>query len=1243
MSGIGHDNKAVGQTEKKISARKVLKTTGKVFLWFIGIWAVLLVLLQIVLSSSLTTRLVNKYADQYVNGDISFGKVSVSMFRHFPSIGLTLEDFSITYPADRFDASEAAGVQGNLLRKGCGETADTLARFEKFTAGVNVAALMTGNISIPYIGLVQPRIFIHNYADGKSNLDIFNFGESSGGEDEESSGIPSIRLGKISFTEHPHVVFTDCRDTVFAMVDFKRLLFHGKLDTGKMSRNRLGLDLDSMFVAGRIAKDTLALGMDRLHIGEHGKHMDISANARALVATRLFGRMKVPVDIDAGLSFPKDSVPAVSLEHFDISVASIPLHGQADIRLHDGSTYIKGDFNIKECKLDGLLKDFVSHFVPEAEKISTDAVLSLSAECDGHYVHETGAIPDFNLRLSVPDSHISHADISRNINLGLDAEAGTDDRGKINVSLTKAAVNTAGLSLTATADIKDVLSDDPGLRIDGKFNAALDTLSSVFLPDSLNITAKGSLDAGIKGSARLSQLNMYNFAGAELEGSAECRDVFVESPDDSLKAVIDKLAITLGPEIKTGRKDPGKVMKLLAVSGTIDSAYVSYGKAFEFVGKAVTLIAKNSASADTATISPLGLRLNAKSLRIKDSEGSSIALGNTENGFLLYPKKDHKEIPVMTVTSKNKRILVKNTAGRVILTDASVKATAAMNTIERKQRVKALLDSLANVYPDVPKDSLFIHAMRNRRAKPLPEWMKEEDFKKQDIDLRLDKTLAKYFREWDLKGNLDVRTGILMTPYFPMRNILKGCGISFDNNTISIDTLAIAAGKSKIAAKGALTGIRRALLGRNGILKLNLDVTSDGMDANELLKAYSTGSKYNPPKSNLHEDVSDAEFLKMVTAESGEAADTVSSLLVIPGNLNADIRVDARNITYSDLEIGQMTAKMLMKERCIQITDTKALSNAGDITFDGFYSTKSKNDLKTGFNINMSDITAEKVISLMPAVDSLMPMLRSFRGLLNCEVAATADLDTNMNIVMPSINGVMRISGEHLTISDNELFRTLAKKLLFKNKKTGFIDKMTVEGVVKDNVLEVFPFVLKVDRYTLAMSGIQNLDMSFKYHVSVLRSPFLIRIGINLFGQDFDHLKFKIGKAKYKNTNVPVFSSVIDDTKINLRESIKGIFEKGVEAAINENSRQVAIEEKKKELGYVNAADEELEPLSEKEQKQLEADEAAELAGEEASVAEGENAGENAGGSEAESAGENTGGSEGESEGGSPAGQSSEE
>jgi hypothetical protein len=208
--------------------------------------------------------------------------------------------------------------------------------------------------------------------------------------------------------------------------------------------------------------------------------------------------------------------------------------------------------------------------------------------------------------------------------------------------------------------------------------------------------------------------------------------------------------------------------------------------------------------------------------------------------------------------------------------------------------------------------------------------------------------------------------------------------------------------------------------------------------------------------------------------------------------------------------------------------------------------------------------------------------------MLDCELAATAKLDTSMNIIMQSINGILRIGGEDLTIKENEMFRKLARVLVFKNKKEGRIDKMTVEGMIKDSKVEVFPFILEMDRYMLGLSGVQNMDMSFRYHASLIKSPFLIKVGMDIYGPDFDNMKFKIGKPKYKSRNVPVFSAVIDDTKVNLVESMRNVFDRGVDAVMKESSAQKAIEEHKKNIGYVQAVDQKIEELSADEQKKLE-------------------------------------------------------
>ena len=228
-------------------------------------------------------------------------------------------------------------------------------------------------------------------------------------------------------------------------------------------------------------------------------------------------------------------------------------------------------------------------------------------------------------------------------------------------------------------------------------------------------------------------------------------------------------------------------------------------------------------------------------------------------------------------------------------------------------------------------------------------------------------------------------------------------------------------------------------------------------------------------------------------------------------------------------------------------------------------------------------------IEMMPAVDSLMPMLQSFYGKLDCELAATAQIDTSMNIVMPSLRGVLRIQGQDLALVESEDLYKIAKILKFKDIHNIHIDDMSVEGVIGDSKVEIFPFVLAVDRYSLAMSGIQGLDQSFQYHISILKSPLLIRFGVDLWGPDFDNMKFRIGRAKYKNANVPVFSSVIDQTRLNLLNSIRNIFSKGVDAAVRENENQKTINDYKEKIDYRNAAETDMEELSSEESAKLEA------------------------------------------------------
>ena len=1187
------------------SNRTWRKTLLKVAFWLITIWAALLVTIQIALSEKVLTKIVNRYAAEYIEGEVSFGSASVSVFKTFPRVFVALEDFHITYPADRFDEAEQAGAQGHLMHKGCSETADTLASFKRFSASLNMAALMRGDLRIPHLRLVHPRVFLHTYANGESNLDILKFESDTTEADTSALAIPKISVGRISLSRHPHIVYTDSRDTVFAMIDVARIGFTGQISsTQKARRNRQtrftprnttkGLTIDSLMVAGRVKKDTVALAVNRLYAQDDDGALNIDGKAKAMLATRSAGRIHLPISISGKLDFPKDSVPAFSLKNFRADVGDFPIVAEAYVRLLEGKADMRTSIGIKDCRLNDVFHGFARNIIPELEDIETDARLTAIAECNGEYAYSEGELPKVTMTISMPEANLKYAGLDNlDLKIGVAASGHTGSGGKVNAAIDSLTVKANGLDVNIKGHGRDLLSADPSIDIDGYLHATLDTLINV-LPDTLGIIAKGELTGRVKGNALLSQLSIYNFSHANITGDINSDQLIIQMPSDSIDVDIKGLDIFIGPEERVSRRDSSKTFRLAGIMAKVKQGKILYGSALSANTSNLLISAKNSVNSDASspkdsTLNPLSGRLSAETLIIKDAAGAVVNLSETSNSFMLRPKKDQPKIPILSLTSKNKKITLSQDKNRAVFTNANLKARAEMNTVQRKQRAKAYRDSLANVYPDIPRDSLLRHAFAQRSRMPVPEWLQEEDFRKQDIDIRLDETLAKYFREWDLNGQISVSNGNVITPYFPVNNALKGFELNFTNNEVRVDTLKVVSGKSELEFKGALTGLKRALLGRTtrSTMKLDLDISSGKMNATELMAAYQKGLKYNPA-ADTEADIEEADTLQL-------EEHTAPALIVIPANLDANIRFNARNATYADLLADTITAKVLMKERCVQITDTKAQTNMGEITFDAFYSTRSKKDLKAGFDLNFKDITADKVISLMPSIDTLMPILKSFCGDLNCEIAATTALDTNMNLVMPSINGIMRISGENLTIAENEIYTSLAKKFMFKDKKEGHIDNMILEAVIKDNVLEVFPFTVSMDRYLLAMSGIQNLDMSYRYHASVIKSPLPVKLGIDVYGQDFDNMKFKVGKAKYRSSEVPVFSGVIEETKINLVKAIKNIFEKGVDATMNESIRQTAIlDQHKQSIGYVSAVDMQMEELSDKEKKEMEDAEKAE-------------------------------------------------
>lgn len=431
----------------------------------------------------------------------------------------------------------------------------------------------------------------------------------------------------------------------------------------------------------------------------------------------------------------------------------------------------------------------------------------------------------------------------------------------------------------------------------------------------------------------------------------------------------------------------------------------------------------------------------------------------------------------------------------------------------------------------------------SRREHSSDDYLQEQDFLSSDIDIQLDSTLTALLGQWNPRVNLRFAKASVRTPALPLRTRVDEFDASVDLNGLSIDALKLRCGASDLDLTGSVTGVSDIATGSGkGEYNVALDIHSHLIQANQLLSALEKGKGASADKLAAEEEEEDYDaVLEEDYISPQDTAARQLKLFVIPSNVNAEIHLQADRAVYSNICAEDLNARVRITERTAQVVDLKARTDFGAVSADAFYSTKSKKNINAGFDVKLQNITADRLIDLVPAVDTLVPVLSSFKGNLNCELAATTSLDTLYRPKLPTMEGAFRITGSELSLNQEGTFRKIAKILMFRDRKKGRIDSLYISGTVRNNQVRLYPFLLSLDRYSLALGGWQNFNGRFDYKVSLLRSPILIRFGVNLYGSDFSHLKWRLMKAQYKGVNVPSFHEDVDELLYSKQIAIKGV------------------------------------------------------------------------------------------------------
>lgn len=289
--------------------------------------------------------------------------------------------------------------------------------------------------------------------------------------------------------------------------------------------------------------------------------------------------------------------------------------------------------------------------------------------------------------------------------------------------------------------------------------------------------------------------------------------------------------------------------------------------------------------------------------------------------------------------------------------------------------------------------------------------------------------------------------------------------------------------------------------------------------------------------------VTDLDQLLALTSDIGDGEDTETTNsggpYMVPRGTDITLRADIKKAILDGNAIREIEGGIFVLEEGRLVLDSMTMRLPGaNAQLSGIYHSQRRNNIFTALDLHLLDVEIETLLQMIPALDTLMPMLRSFRGKGEFHMAADVSLDSLYRMKISTLGGSASLRGKDLVLLDGETFHAIARKLMFRNKERNIVDSLSAEFTVLKNYVYVFPFAVSMDRYGAVVGGRHGLDMDMDYNISLVKSLLPFRLAVNVSGTP-ENMRFRLTRNKYHDFTRPVWRGEVQNKQLELREMIR--------------------------------------------------------------------------------------------------------
>ena len=363
------------------------------------------------------------------------------------------------------------------------------------------------------------------------------------------------------------------------------------------------------------------------------------------------------------------------------------------------------------------------------------------------------------------------------------------------------------------------------------------------------------------------------------------------------------------------------------------------------------------------------------------------------------------------------------------------------------------------------------------------------------------KVKTDFLNRWNPSADFVLGTALVKVDGIDELIRISNIDFLFNSHELDFKKSTFRIGQSDMSMQGSVIGIKEWIEDHKNLMKGELQVSSEFLDLNEIMDLTSGLGHSDAEPVEATENKTDNPFM-------------------VPEGIDFNFVLNTQRALYDNFDMNNLKGTMTVKDGTLLLREIGFTNKAAEMQLTAMYQSPRKNNLFLAMDFHLLRVQINDLLTMIPYIDTLVPMLKTFDGQAEFHIGAETNLKSNYEPKISTLRAAADIEGKNLTVNDKFTFTKITDLLDISTNGSYRVDSLDVQLTAFKNEIDLWPSQIAIGKYKVTVDGRMTLDRNGEYHLSVTESPLPVRLGLKISGP-FNKLEYKLEDCKYPNLYRP--------------------------------------------------------------------------------------------------------------------------